>query len=148
MHCEHTTVFVYPCILLIPFTSYCCQYSILGAIFDPNGPLFLVPVVVHSVVILLLNGVYREVAERLTRYENHKTTSNFDNSLIVKRFLFEAFDCYIALFYLAFYECDVLLLRSELRGLFLTDSIRRIGLETIIPLIMNYFSREKMNKNI
>ena len=30
-----------------------------------------------------------------------------DNSLIVKRFLFEAFDCYIALFYIAFELRDV-----------------------------------------
>ena len=32
-------------------------------------------------------------------------------------FLFEAFDSYIPLFYLAFYEQDILLLRAELVGL-------------------------------
>ena len=58
----------------------------------------------HACVIMALNTAYRHVAEWLTELENHKTEHAHERSLVYKRFLFEAFDCYIALFYIAFYE--------------------------------------------
>jgi hypothetical protein len=109
-----------------------------GAVFDPNGGIImpLVPVVGHSVVIMTLNGVYRHVAEWLTHQENHRTHANHENSLILKRFFFEVFDCYIALFYVAFVQLDVMRLRGELVALYTADSIRRLVTENVIPLIL------------
>jgi len=66
-----------------------------------------------------------------------------DNSLIVKRFLFEAFDCYIALFYIAFELRDVDRLRVELVSLFSTDVFRRVFTEAVIPLLMQRLSRRR-----
>jgi anoctamin-10 len=66
-----------------------------------------IPVVIHAAGIFVLNTIYRTVATRLTEWENHMTQDAYNNSLVLKRFLFEAFDCYIVLFYLAFYERDV-----------------------------------------
>ena len=40
------------------------------------------------------------------------------NSLIIKRVLFEVFDCFLPLFYIAFYQLNVVALRRELVGLF------------------------------
>jgi hypothetical protein len=58
------------------------------------------------------------------------------HSLVVKRFLFEAFDCYIALFYIAFVQCDVVRLRVELVSLYTSDSLRRIVTETLLPMAL------------
>eukprot|EP00052_Salpingoeca_macrocollata_P021836 m.188162 g.188162 ORF g.188162 m.188162 type:complete len:701 (+) comp21639_c0_seq2:33-2135(+) len=130
----------------IPFLY---QFSREGAVFDPNGNivLSLVPVVLHSMVILFLNQfIYRRIAEALSEWENHRTEQDFENSLIVKRFLFEAFDCYIALFYLAFYECDVIRLRSELQALYMTDTVRRVLLETALPTALHVFSHRQAQK--
>ncbi len=109
-----------------------------GAVFDPNGGIImpLVPVVGHSIVIMNLNGAYRHVAEWLTHQENHRTHANHENSLILKRFFFEVFDCYIALFYVAFVQLDVMRLRGELVALYTADSIRRLLTENVIPLIL------------
>jgi len=102
-----------------------------GAVFDPEAWTGMLPAVLHAAVIFLLNKAYRHVAEALTDLENHRTQEAHDNSLIVKRFLFEAFDCYIALFYIAFELRDVDRLRVELVSLFSTELLvvgGRLGL--------------------
>jgi len=96
----------------------------------------LLPAIMHTICILTLNSIYRVVAEMLTKYENHETESSHSNSLILKRFLFEAFDCYVALFYLAFYERDVSRLRGELVTVFQIDSFRRVLLECLVPVLL------------
>ena len=76
------------------------------------------------------------IAERLTHFENHETEVAHTNSVVVKRFLFEAFDCYVALFYLAFWERNVDRLRAELVGIFQIDTLRRVLLECIVPTFL------------
>jgi len=125
------------------------QFSEPGALFDPNGNaiLALVPVVIHAVVIMILNQlIYSRIATALTDWENHKTDEDYENSLILKRFLFEAFDCYISLFYLAFFELDIMRLRSELMALFTSDCIRRVLTETLLPLIIRK-AKKRSSKN-
>jgi anoctamin-10 len=117
------------------------RFSEPGAIFDPNGSYFpfpfpLIPVVLHSMCIMMFNNYYRQVALWLTEKENHRSQSQFESSLILKRFFFEAFDCYLPLFYLAFYELDAKLLKLELMALYTTDTFRRVLTETLVPLIL------------
>jgi anoctamin-10 len=96
-----------------------------------------IPVLIHVGCILLLNTCYRKIAKELTDLENHVTQDAYDNSLILKRFLFEAFDCYVVLFYLAFYERDVDRLRMELIAVFSIDSFRRLFMEVILPMVLH-----------
>ena len=74
-----------------------CQFM-EGGYFDPETWMGLVPVVTHVVVIMVLNLVYARVAGWLNDLENHKNEHSFENSLIIKRFAFEAFDAYIGPF--------------------------------------------------
>ena len=130
--------------LLYPSISWLCDD---GQYFDPkgNGPypmiLLYIPVVIHVAIIQLLNRMYQVVANKLTEWENHRSPSQHENALYVKRFFFEAFDCYIALFYLAFVENDIVLLRRELVSLYTVDSVRRLAMETIIPFITRKIAR-------
>eukprot|EP00559_Dactyliosolen_fragilissimus_P006979 CAMPEP_0184856590 /NCGR_PEP_ID=MMETSP0580-20130426/1767_1 /TAXON_ID=1118495 /ORGANISM="Dactyliosolen fragilissimus" /LENGTH=299 /DNA_ID=CAMNT_0027351693 /DNA_START=1439 /DNA_END=2338 /DNA_ORIENTATION=+ len=93
-----------------------------------------------------MNKTYRRVAEVLTKWENHETENDFDNSLTFKRFLFEAFDAYLVLFYLAFYEQDIDKLRSELVNIFNIDTIRRLFLECIVPFVTQKITKPKLGK--
>lgn len=115
------------------------QFSRPGRVFDPNGdsiwPLWLLPVVLHALCISQLNSVYRVLAEWLTARENHRTESDHRTAMIIKRFLFEAFDAYTPLFYLAFYQLDVQLLRLELVALYSSDSVRRVLVESLLPYL-------------
>jgi anoctamin-10 len=123
-----------------PHPFYFQAVSILaeeGQLFDAASQWrCYLPVVLHIVCISTLNYIYRLIAEKLTAWENHETTVNHRNSLILKRFLFEAFDCWVALFYLAFYERDIERLRLELIAVFQIDSVRRVLLECIVPMLL------------
>lgn len=121
-------------------------YAAPGAPLDPAGALSLLPVVLHGVVIALLNGAYKAVAHRLTEQENHRTQRAHDNSLILKRFVFEAFDCYVALFYIAFGLADVNRLRVELVSLFSSDTARRVTTESVLPLLVQQLGKWRARK--
>jgi cytochrome bd-type quinol oxidase subunit 2 len=129
-----------------------------GQIFDPNQTgrelfgfetatgvyLFpLIPVLGHVVVILTLNPIYSSVAEWLTSIEPHAEERAAERSMQLKRFGFEAFDCYIALFYLAFVQCDVRRLRVELISIYTIDSFRRVVTESVLPWVMQRCSKSK-----
>ena len=117
-----------------------------GRLFDAQSSWrSLIPVVLHVVCIFALNKLYRIVAEALTAWENHETNITHRNSIVLKRFLFEAFDCYVALFYLAFYERDVDRLRLELMSVFQIDTLRRLLLECIVPMMMQRIMAKRTN---
>lgn len=120
-----------------------------GQLFDATSSWrSLIPVVLHVATIFTLNNLYRIIGTRLTHWENHQTELSFENSLILKRFLFEAFDCYVALFYLAFYERNMDKLRLELVSVFNIDTIRRIGLECILPAILQRVNRKAREDSV
>lgn len=127
------------------------KYADPGQIFDETSQWrSLIPVALHVLSIFLLNSMYRLVATALTRWENHETKPAYYNSLVLKRFLFEAFDCYVALFYLAFYERNVDRLQAELIGIFNVDTFRRLANECIVPFVLqkisHYFQRDTKHK--
>jgi len=101
-----------------------------------------IPAILHMVCIMVLNTTYSKIATSLTQWENHETHQDYANALVLKRFLFEMFDCYVSLFYLAFFERDMDRLRLELVTIFNIDIVRRIATETVVPTIM-----KKLNTN-
>jgi anoctamin-10 len=111
-------------------------YAEEGQLFDAKSAWrSMIPVLIHVICMFTMNSTYRLIAEALTEWENHETTTEHRSSLIMKRFLFEAFDCYVGLFYLAFYERNVHRLSMELTAVFQIDTIRRIFLECIVPML-------------
>jgi len=121
-----------------------------GELLDCNTHYGLIPVVIHALVIAVFNMTYRSIAIHLTEWENHETDEHFENSLILKRFCFEAFDAFLPLLYLAFYEFDVAKLRGELVSLFNVDMLRRLTLECLVPMLLHTIRRrgeEKKTKN-
>ena len=129
------------------------QLAAPGAIFDPlqthyYGLVALVPTLLHVLTIQQLNKFYRSVATWLTENENHETARAHEDSLVLKRFFFEAFDTYIALFYLAFVQFDVRRLRTELVTIYTADSFRRLATESLIPTlsakVMGWGKRKEM----
>eukprot|EP00892_Ulva_mutabilis_P012367 jgi/Ulvmu1/9502/UM052_0075.1 len=134
------------------------RYAEPGAVFDPargtrpglaNTLLPLVPVLLRIAVIVTLNQViYRRIAAALTTFENHRYAHEHRSSLIIKRFLFEAFDCYIALFYLAFWHLDILKVRTELQGMFMGDCARRLALEVLLPWLLQRASAARRHGQV
>jgi len=57
---------------------------------------------INSTIIIILNMVYRKVAVYLTDWENYRTESEYENSFVVKNYMFQFVNSYISLFYIAF----------------------------------------------
>lgn len=68
-----------------------------------------------------------------------QTQLNWDRSLIVKRFLFEAVDAYASPFYLGLILVDWNALQCFLMTTFATDSIRRLIVECFMPWLSSYW---------
>ena len=51
---------------------------------------------------------------------SYRTVQRWHSSLVVKRVFFECFDCFMPLFYIAFYQLDVITLRAEIASLFMS----------------------------
>eukprot|EP00794_Sanderia_malayensis_P011886 gene11886-13118_t len=126
------------------------RFSEPGHLFAGDSPYYgwMVPTITHSVVINILNRIYRNVATFCTDFENHRTEQQYNSSLIIKKVLFELFDCYLPLFYIAFYQLNIISLRRELIGLFWGDEIRRLVTESIIPLLTEKLKHYRMREHI
>lgn len=62
---------------------------------------------VNAIQIMVMNNVYSTVAEKLNRYENHRTDTEYEDHLIGKTFLFQFVNSYASLFYVAFIKTAV-----------------------------------------
>ena len=58
--------------------------------------------IANAVVIQVMNIIYGVVAIKLTNFENHRTDTNYEDSLIAKTFVFQFVNSYASLFYIAF----------------------------------------------
>lgn len=62
----------------------------------------IVASIANAVVIQVMNAIYGEVAIALTDFENHRTDTAYEDSLITKTFIFQFVNSYSPLFYIAF----------------------------------------------
>jgi hypothetical protein len=64
------------------------------------GGLFASTVI--SCAMMAFSMVYQSVSLALNKFENHRTATDFEDNLILKRFIFEFFNSFFLLFYVAF----------------------------------------------
>lgn len=124
---------------MIETSLFCLVLLIQGGLFAANSPYYgwVIPAVGHTVAIGTLNSIYKTVAEKCTDYENHRfmalmltcvqhhdghcflrTAEDWKNSIIGKRVIFEALNCFVAPLYITFYQMDVDALRRVMIRLF------------------------------
>uniref|UniRef100_A0A8D3CBQ2 Anoctamin n=1 Tax=Scophthalmus maximus TaxID=52904 RepID=A0A8D3CBQ2_SCOMX len=60
--------------------------------------------IVNLGLILLMGRVYTALAEQLTKWEMHRTQTQYDNALIFKVFIFQFVNFYSSPFYVAFFK--------------------------------------------
>lgn len=60
---------------------------------------------INSVLIVIFGKLYREISQRLVKFENHRYAQSVENSLINKIYMFEFVNTYISNFvYIFFYQ--------------------------------------------
>ena len=125
-----------------------------------------IPVQLNTIVILVFNRIYGNVAYWLTNFENHRTNTAYERSLIMKTFLFSAISSYNILFYIAFakrYQLGCITtvdgnsvlsedvtctseIQNQLRSIFII-AIFKNAIEIGLPFIMN-FLRKRSKKRL
>jgi hypothetical protein len=58
--------------------------------------------IANAVQIQVMNMIYGDVAIKLTNFENHRTDTEYEDSLIGKTFVFQFVNSFASLFYIAF----------------------------------------------
>jgi anoctamin-10 len=122
-------------------------FSEEGKIFDKNTNWGQIPTIIHVGVLFTINMIYKEVAIMMTHREYHSSLSSLENSVLVKRFVFETFNTFTDLAYLAFVKFDIKALKFELISIFMFDEIRRVLAETLIPLFLKFLEKRKTRKS-
>jgi len=60
--------------------------------------------IANAITIIFMNVIWKIVAVKLNNWENHRTDSEYENSLIIKIFAFYFVNSYTSLFYIAFFK--------------------------------------------
>ncbi|KAL4432748.1 hypothetical protein ABPG74_011569 [Tetrahymena malaccensis] len=125
------------------FIKVLYDQSQAGGFFDKSvGWRKLLATILHVNIFQKLNGFYRAVAEETCKKELHSTHVKKNNSLVLKRFLFEMLYTFTDLSYIAFVRFDIEALKRELIAIYSADEIRRVVTESVIP----YFTKLKYRK--
>ncbi|CAI5663459.1 unnamed protein product [Oreochromis niloticus] len=119
------------------------------SIYDENPTfwthiLLFIPSIIYAVVIEAMNLIYRYAAEFLTEWENHRLESSYQNHLVLKVLVFNFFNCFASLFYIAFVMQDMELLRQSLATLLITSQILNQFMEAFLP----YWLQRRRNKKM
>uniref|UniRef100_A0A671XLM7 Anoctamin n=1 Tax=Sparus aurata TaxID=8175 RepID=A0A671XLM7_SPAAU len=109
-----------------------------------TGILMFIPSIIYAVVIEIMNLIYRYAAEFLTEWENHRLESSYQNHLVLKVLVFNFFNCFASLFYIAFVMQDMVLLRQSLATLLITSQILNQFMEAFLP----YWLQRRRNKKM
>jgi len=60
--------------------------------------------IINAVVVEILNNIFTYIAKKLTIAENHRSYSEHANHLLAKTIIFKFINCYISLYYIAFFK--------------------------------------------
>lgn len=75
---------------------------VLRRIFHENMRLTFM--IINAVCVEMFNAVFTNVAKWLTDRENHRSYSEYQNHLLAKTVIFKFVNCYISLYYIAFFK--------------------------------------------
>lgn len=129
---------------------------------------YIVPLVstINAVQIVIFNMIFNFLAFLLTKFENHKTQTAFEKSLIMKTFIFQFVNSFNSLFYIAFIKRDeegcidedskgkLILskdntcfreLYAQLRSIFIIAIFKNI-MEIGLPIVFNFINARKKQK--
>jgi hypothetical protein len=84
------------------FTLRIVLSSVQSLVIEGVQTASIITALINAIQIQLLNALYNAVAIRLTDYENHRTNTEYEDSLIAKTFIFQFVNSFSSLFYIAF----------------------------------------------
>eukprot|EP00871_Galdieria_phlegrea_P000368 jgi/Galph1/1331/GphlegSOOS_G6012.1 len=104
-----------------------------------------IPTVLYVTIVYILEYVYTHVADTLTKLENHKTQTQFENHQVAKLVIFQFFNMNMSLLYLAFFEMDFSRLRSSLSSFQILNVTAMNIIETVVHILGSYLLRRQFS---
>ncbi|CAF1374451.1 unnamed protein product [Adineta steineri] len=148
------TMFCLALTLWIYFTYYAIQkktektYPLDKSIYLPKAKVMrLAPSIGYSLFVVPLNMVYKKLATYLTNYENHRLQSGYENNLTSKLFLFYFMNCFIGLFYEAFFNANYGNVAQLLTAFVIINAILLKFTEQIGPYIFKRVKKSQLVVN-
>jgi hypothetical protein len=97
--------------------------------------------VINAIVVEVLNQIFTYIAKRLTEWENHRTYSEHSNALLAKTIIFKFINCYISLYYIAFFKQHSYLLGMPMQCMYnarieQNDCLKDLGWQLAIFIVM------------
>lgn len=97
--------------------------------------------VINAVVVEILNNVFTKVAMWLTDRENHRTPTEHAQHLLAKTIIFKFINCYISLYYIAFFKENAAIFGQPLSCMYNerlqeNDCLRDLGWQLAIFVIV------------
>jgi len=80
----------------------CCLFYLRHVFHKNGGRIWFM--VVNAVVVEVLNTIFTKIAKALTDRENHRAYSEHSAHLLAKTIIFKFVNCYISLYYIAFFK--------------------------------------------
>jgi anoctamin-10/anoctamin-7 len=130
---------------------YLLRYAVSGDIGDSNAQ--TVASIANAVQIQVVNYIYSFIANALSERENHRTDTQFEDTMIAKIFWFQFVNSYASFFYLAFIaesvgDCPdegcMSVLTINLAIIFLVRLLSGNAMEILLPYLSYKFKYVKL----
>ncbi|XP_035660381.1 anoctamin-8-like [Branchiostoma floridae] len=94
-----------------------------------------IPKILLSLVVMVMDEVYKRIAIWLNDKENYRLQSTYENHLIIKLVLFQFVNSFLSLFYIGFYLQDMNRLEEQLAALLITRQVVGNIKEALVPYL-------------
>jgi hypothetical protein len=96
---------------------------------------------INAIVVEIMNNMFTYVAKKLTEGENHRAYSEHANHLLAKTIIFKFINCYISLYYIAFFKQNSTLLGTPMHCLYnpvteQNDCLKDLGWQLAIFILV------------
>ena len=125
------------------------KYANKKQLFEVGNTASKLIIPVKNIILVIFGIFFDKVNIFLTNYENHKSNTHYNNSYIIKKFIFESINYFFDIFYIAFAINDLNETTNTIKSFLYMNEILRIITETAFPLIKStiYASIFKDNQN-
>lgn len=113
------------------------KYSNKKRIFESGSTASQLITPVKNIILTVLGIVFDKVNRLLTDYENHKSNAHYNNSYILKKFIFESINYFFDILYIAFALNDLNETTNTIKSFLYLNEVMRIVAETVLPLLKN-----------
>jgi anoctamin-10/anoctamin-7 len=97
---SYSVIFTYISLVILCVVGiYVLRYGLQK---DANANASIIASVLNSIQILVFNMMYEKLAVILTKEENHRTDTMYEDAMIIKLFSFQFINSYASFFYIAF----------------------------------------------